>query len=101
METMTGRQIMILRSLRQNLSGTDDALLDDVINGRLSINDIQRVCGIINDEYLMNGIEEDYSPNQYGRDLENLLRAWPVQVDSADLGDTTDTPGQAGRAAGE
>lgn len=72
-ETMTDRQITILRSLRENVSGKDADLLDDVISGRLAVNDIQRVCEIINDEYLMKGIEEDYSPNEYGLDLENLL----------------------------
>jgi hypothetical protein len=73
MEVITDRQILILKSLRDNLSGKDVDLLDDAINGRLAANDIQRVCEIINDEYLMKGIEEDYSPNEYGRDLESLL----------------------------
>jgi len=72
---MTDRQIMILKSLRENMRGKDADLLNDAINGRLAVNDIQRVCEIINDEYLMKGIGEDYSPNEYGRDLENLLNA--------------------------
>jgi hypothetical protein len=73
MEGITSHQIMILRRLREKLNGRDADLLEDVICGRLGVKDIQRVCEIINDEYLMKGIEENYSPNEYGRDLENLL----------------------------
>jgi len=73
MDVITDHQITILKSLRQKLSGKDVDLVDDVIDGRLSTHDIQRVCEIINDEYLMRGIKEDYSPNEYGRDLQDLL----------------------------
>jgi hypothetical protein len=71
--SLTDRQIAILKSLRVSRHGNDANLLEGGINGKLATNDIQRVCEIINDEYLMKGIEENYSPNEYGRDLNNLL----------------------------
>ena len=70
---MTDLQIKILMSLRDKGVPEDAALLDDVIHNRLDMNNIQRVCEIINDEYLLKGIEEDYSPNEYGRKLEEIL----------------------------
>ena len=81
MKALTDRQTSILLSLRDNRSNKDVELLNAVINGRLAPNDIQRVCEIINDEYLMKGIDEDYSPNDYGRELESLLN----QVNAARL----------------
>jgi uncharacterized protein YydD (DUF2326 family) len=73
MEDITGREIVILKCLREKLNERGAELLENVISRTLATNGIQRVCEIINDEYLMKGIEEDYSPNEYGRDLENLL----------------------------
>jgi hypothetical protein len=73
MKVITSREIMILRRLREKLNGSDAELLENVINETLARNDVQRVCELINNEFLMKGIEEDYEPNEYGRELENLL----------------------------
>ena len=73
MAALTDRDIAILRSLRENLTANDMELLDMAINNKLVMTDVQRVCEIINDEYLMKGIEDNYSPNGYGKELETLL----------------------------
>lgn len=73
MEDITSNDIILLRKLCKKLKGRDAELLDDIICGRLCAKDIQRVCEIINDEYLMKGVEKNYSPNEYGRELESLL----------------------------
>ena len=72
---MTERQIYILMSLKSSpsIEKNDADLLDSTINGKLSHDGIDRLCKIINDEYLMKGIEEDYNPNEYGLELEELL----------------------------
>lgn len=73
MPALADRDIIILKALRERVNGNDCGLLDNVINRTITPTGIQRVCEIINDEYLMKGIEEGYSPNEYGRELEALL----------------------------
>jgi hypothetical protein len=73
MAALTDRDIDILSSLRENLSANDRDLLDKSINNTLDMIEVQRVCEIINDEYLMKGIEANYSPNDYGKELEAIL----------------------------
>lgn len=70
---LTERQIEILSSLKYNADETTRRLLDHTIGGTLLRGDIEAVCQTINDEYLIKGIKEDYSPNKYGRELESLL----------------------------
>jgi hypothetical protein len=72
-QLLTERQIQILRSLRDNASGGNKQLFDQVLSGALPRSDIETICHKINDEYLMKGIKEDYSPNEYGRELEGLI----------------------------
>lgn len=70
---LTERQVEILRRLRDGAVEANQRLFDHVLSGTLSKSDIEAVCQLINDEYLMNGINEDYGPNEYGRQLEELL----------------------------
>ena len=70
---LTERQVEILRCLRDKAPSLSKRLFDDVLSGKLPKSDIEAVCQMINDEYLMKGIEENYSPNEYGRELEELL----------------------------
>ena len=72
-QILSDRQITILKTIQKKASGRDAKLLDDAAVGNLERNDIQRVCELINDEYLMFGIEEDYSPNEIGLELQSLL----------------------------
>lgn len=60
-------------SLRDLATEHEKELLDQILNDKLSLGDIQAVCLLINREYLMKGINSDYSPNGYGRELEKLL----------------------------
>lgn len=63
----------ILRLLRDTRSGEERLLFDRVLDGNLPKASIQAVCEMINDEFLMKGIKPDYSPNEYGYELEALL----------------------------
>jgi hypothetical protein len=67
------RQIEILRSLKDNATDEKKTILDQALGQTLPAGDIESVCQLINDEYLMKGINPDYSPNDYGRELELLL----------------------------
>src|SRR5262249_51338288 len=70
---LTNRQVDILRSLRDKVSDDNRRLLDQVVSGTLPIDDIDIVRDLINEEYLMKGIREDYTSNAYGRELEQLV----------------------------
>jgi hypothetical protein len=70
---LTERQIEILQYLRDKVTNGKNRLLDQVLSSTLPKSDIETVCQMINDEYLMKGIKEDYTPNEYGRELEELL----------------------------
>lgn len=67
------RQIEILQSLREKATEQKKVLLDQTLDQTLPVGDIETVCQLINDEYLMKGINPDYRPNDYGRELERLL----------------------------
>ena len=69
----TNRQIEILKNLEKEVDPQDMYLLTQAIEGLLPKNDIEAVCQIINNEYLMRGINESYSPNDYGKELESLI----------------------------
>ena len=72
--TLTERQLQILASLRDKAAEGKKQLLEDAINNKLAISDIEALCRILNDEFLMNGIlDKNYTPNEYGHELEVLL----------------------------
>lgn len=70
----TERQQEILQHLRDKATGQKRLLLEHALNNSLAESDIETVCRIINDEFLMHGLlDEKYNPNEYGRELESLL----------------------------
>jgi hypothetical protein len=71
--SLTARQVQILETLRNNAKGRDKVLLQSAIGGSLELRDIETVCTVINDEFLMRGIKDDWEPNEYGLELESLL----------------------------
>jgi hypothetical protein len=75
MRQLTKRQIEILESLQRGGSEHKKELLSRALREELPRADIEAVCQLINDEFLMRGINPDYSPNEYGRELEQLLDA--------------------------
>ncbi|MFP6562461.1 hypothetical protein WJ542_29790 [Paraburkholderia sp. B3] len=71
--TLTTRQKNILGVLRTKDSGKNSDIFENLENGYIDPKDIEWVCGIINDEFMMKGIQLNFEPNDYGRELENLL----------------------------
>jgi hypothetical protein len=39
----------------------------------LTENEIEEICNIISNEFLLNGITESFEANAYGKELENIL----------------------------
>ncbi|MGX1184301.1 hypothetical protein AB7M29_001980 [Pseudomonas sp. F-14 TE3623] len=50
-------------------------LAEKLLHGSLSSSEIDELCELIFNEFLMNGIEESFEPNSYGLELELLLDA--------------------------
>ena len=69
------RQREILQTIRDKSPDDRKILFENALNNVHTIGDIEVLCQLINDEFLMNGIDEDYKPNKYGRELEELLDA--------------------------
>jgi len=67
------RQREILESIQNKLPTDLKQHFENALNNTLTAVEIERLCQLINDEFLMNGINDDYSPNNYGRELEELL----------------------------
>jgi hypothetical protein len=69
----TERQKTIVNSLRLKGSKESQKVLGELESGRLTMADIEGLCNLINDEFMMEGILPSFEPNVYGRELEALL----------------------------
>ena len=70
---LTDRQKEIINRLRLNGMGANDVAFDNLENGQMSVENIETLCGVINAEFMMEGILPNFEPNAYGIELENLL----------------------------
>lgn len=51
------------------------SLAEKAINGILTSDEVEELCNLISNEFMLNGITESFEPNDYGKELENLLDA--------------------------
>ena len=65
----------LLMRLARAAGGARLALAERAIAGEVSPDDVDELCELISNEFLMSGIEEDFEPNSYGLELEALLDA--------------------------
>ncbi|KAJ9429976.1 hypothetical protein SAMN05518863_10714 [Candidatus Pantoea symbiotica] len=49
------------------------SLAEKAISGELTEDDVEVICNLISNEFMLNGITEDFEPNEYGIELESLL----------------------------
>jgi len=70
---LTLEQQGIIRSIINNASPENIDLIEKATNGTLSTDEIDEMCDLISKEFMMNGINEDFEPNNYGRALEDIL----------------------------
>ncbi|MBL3829142.1 hypothetical protein CU666_21765 [Pseudomonas syringae pv. actinidifoliorum] len=48
-------------------------LAEKFLSSSLSSSEVDELCELISNEFLMNGIQENFEPNSYGLELELLL----------------------------
>lgn len=70
---LTARQKVIVNSLHLKCAEKSRHMLGELENGRMIMADIEDLCTLINDEFMMEGILSSFEPNVYGRELEALL----------------------------
>ena len=67
---LTERQKAIVNSLRLKGAEEFQSMLGELENGRLTMTDIEALCTLINEDFIMEGILPSFEPNAYGRELE-------------------------------
>ena len=70
---LTDRQKEILSNLRVKDAGKNVAAFDKLEKGELTFSEIDALCDLVNDEFLMEGILPTFEPNEYGLELERLI----------------------------
>jgi hypothetical protein len=70
---LTDRQKDIMVLLREKDMSKNVVAFDNLENGVLNYGDIDILCNIINEEFLMEGLLPSFEPNEYGMELEDLL----------------------------
>ena len=73
--SLTVRQKEIINRLRISDAGANAVAFDNLESGQMSLENIETLCGIINAEFMMEGILQNFEPNAYGIELEGLLDA--------------------------
>ena len=70
---LTEQQKTIVKSLCLKSSDDSQKILGELEKGRLTMADIEELCTVINNEFMMEGILPNFEPNAYGLELEALL----------------------------
>lgn len=70
---LTDRQREIVDRLRVKDAGKNTVAFDNLEQGGMTLSDIDVLCGLINAEFMMEGILPTFEPNEYGLELERLL----------------------------
>ncbi|WP_162979219.1 hypothetical protein [Pseudomonas aeruginosa] len=61
--------------LARGVGGAKISLAERAIAGDVSVDDVDELCELISNEFMMKGIEANFEPNNYGLELEALLDA--------------------------
>ena len=72
---LTSAQLQLLFALCFMAGEHQLALAEKLLNSSLSSSEVDELCEFISNEFLINGIEENFEPNGYGLELELLLDA--------------------------
>jgi hypothetical protein len=72
---LTERQSELIKTLCAGSEKEKVHFGENSISGMLLPDEIEKVCELISNEMMMNGIEETFEPNEYGKELEALLDA--------------------------
>lgn len=72
---LTESQKNLLKFLQGKLGADSIDAFECALHGNVDVAHIDALCDLINQEFMMEGINENFEPTQYGIELENLLDA--------------------------
>lgn len=72
---LTSAQWQLLFSLCFMAGAFQQKLAEKLLNGSSSSSEVDELCELISNEFLMSGVKESFEPNSYGLELELLLDA--------------------------
>jgi hypothetical protein len=73
--SLTNDQLRLLLGICRSAGSFQVRLADKLLNEKISSSEIDELCELISNEFMLNGIQESFEPNDYGRELERLLDA--------------------------
>ncbi|AJJ09332.1 hypothetical protein CH64_3325 [Yersinia rohdei] len=72
-ENLNRHQQNLITALCNISEASKQSLAEKAIAETLILNELEELCSLISNEYMLNGITENFEPNDYGRELEDLL----------------------------
>ncbi|WP_138411843.1 hypothetical protein [Stutzerimonas nosocomialis] len=72
---MTEDQVRLLMRICGSAGTHSLCLAKKLMSSSISSSEVDELCELISNEFMLNGIEENFEPNDYGRKLEHLLDA--------------------------
>jgi hypothetical protein len=72
---LTDSQWEIMKKLRAKFAKMNVDAFNNLEKGEFTFSEIDMICNLINEEFLMEGILPNFEPNAYGLELEKLLDA--------------------------
>ncbi|AYR26761.1 hypothetical protein [Herbaspirillum rubrisubalbicans] len=72
---LTESQKNLLKYLQGKLNDDKTEAFRCALQGNVEMLHVDTLCDLINQEFMMEGIDENFEPNQYGIELEELLDA--------------------------
>lgn len=74
-DSLSAAQLQLLFAVCFSVHERASMLVDKLIDESLSSSEVNELCELISNEFMMSGIREDFEPNSYGIELEILLDA--------------------------
>lgn len=71
--SLTCEQRELLVFLKNKSGRMHDITFESALQGSIDDVCMAELCNLINEEFMMEGIDENFEPTQYGRKLESLL----------------------------
>jgi hypothetical protein len=72
MKSFLNRSSLLLKVVRKRAPNLS-IIAKSILEGPVATPDRKRLCQLINEEFCEHGIDENFEPNQYGYELEDLL----------------------------
>jgi hypothetical protein len=70
-EELSSRQKLLLKEICDKSQNVH--LFDRCEASSFSSEDVETICALVSNEMMMNGIDKNFEPSEYGKELESLI----------------------------